>query len=107
MCCWRSPERPRRFPAQYRNAGRGVRGRGPGARGGYDPAVPRYDLNGRVALITGGARGIGFGLAQAMVKRGAAVALVDLSADAAQQAASSLQGARAIGLGADVTDRMA
>jgi len=65
--------------------------------------VPHYELNGRVALITGGARGIGFGLAQALVRRGSSVALVDLSQEAAQRAAAEL-GPRAIGLAADVTD---
>jgi NAD(P)-dependent dehydrogenase (short-subunit alcohol dehydrogenase family) len=69
--------------------------------------MPRYDLTGRVALITGGARGIGFGLAQALVKRGASVALVDLSVEAAERAAASLGDHHAIGLGADVTDASA
>jgi NAD(P)-dependent dehydrogenase (short-subunit alcohol dehydrogenase family) len=69
--------------------------------------VPTYDLNGKIALITGGARGIGFGLAEALVTRGASVALVDLSASAAEEAAARLGGAQALGLGADVTDRAA
>ncbi len=69
--------------------------------------MSRYELNGKVALITGGARGIGFGLAEALVARGAVVSLVDLSAEAAEQAAAGLGSHRAIGLGADVTDRAA
>ena len=70
--------------------------------------MPRYDVNGRVALITGGARGIGLALGESLVARGARVALVDLDLGAAQAAAASLGGAgRAIGLAADVTDSAA
>jgi len=67
--------------------------------------VARYDLGGKVALVTGGARGIGFATARALVARGAAVAVVDLHEDAAARAASELHDSRAVGIGADVTDR--
>jgi NAD(P)-dependent dehydrogenase (short-subunit alcohol dehydrogenase family) len=68
--------------------------------------VPRYEVSGKVALITGGARGIGFGIAEALTRRGASVALVDL--DQSQVTASAARlGERAIGLAADVTDRAA
>jgi NAD(P)-dependent dehydrogenase (short-subunit alcohol dehydrogenase family) len=65
--------------------------------------VPRYDVNGRVALITGGGRGIGLGIATALAARGASVALVDIEADAVAEAAAGLGPERAIGLTADVT----
>ena len=66
-----------------------------------------YDLAGRVAVVTGGGRGIGFGIAQALVRRGALVALVDLDGAAAAEAAGRLGRDRAIGLVADVTDAAA
>jgi NAD(P)-dependent dehydrogenase (short-subunit alcohol dehydrogenase family) len=63
-----------------------------------------FDLAGKVAIVTGGARGIGFGTAQALAKRGAVLVIVDLDNRAAESAAERLPG-RALGLAADVTDR--
>src|SRR6202051_2484218 len=48
------------------------------------------DLKGRTAIITGGARGIGFAAAQKMLASGAAVALWDIDAAALAKAAGSL-----------------
>lgn len=69
--------------------------------------MPRYDLTEKVALVTGGARGIGFATSRALIARGASVAIVDLHAAAAERAAAELHDARALGLAADVTDRSA
>ncbi|GGD15834.1 SDR family NAD(P)-dependent oxidoreductase [Nocardioides daphniae] len=61
----------------------------------------RFD--GRVAVITGAARGIGFGTAQRFAAEGAKVALIDLDESAAAQAAARIDG-EAIGIGCDVSD---
>jgi NAD(P)-dependent dehydrogenase (short-subunit alcohol dehydrogenase family) len=64
----------------------------------------RFDLVGKIAVVTGGARGIGFGTAQAMARRGAVPVIVDLDLGAAEHAAAQLS-SDALGLAADVTDR--
>lgn len=48
------------------------------------------DLNGRVAIITGGARGIGYAAAERMLASGAAVALWDIDAARLDEAAGTL-----------------
>jgi NAD(P)-dependent dehydrogenase (short-subunit alcohol dehydrogenase family) len=64
----------------------------------------RFELRGKVALVTGAARGIGLATAEELSRRGASVVIVDLDPQAAAAAAESLPGP-GLGLAADVTDR--
>jgi 3-oxoacyl-[acyl-carrier protein] reductase len=63
-------------------------------------------LRERVAIVTGGARGIGAGIAECLVNEGAKVALLDIDGDEATRTAEKL-GAGNLGLGADVSDERA
>ncbi len=60
----------------------------------------------RVAIVTGGARGIGSAVARRLARDGCAVAVVDLAEDAcaATVQAVTSAGGRAIAVGADVAD---
>jgi NADP-dependent 3-hydroxy acid dehydrogenase YdfG len=61
-------------------------------------------LVGQVAAITGGGRGIGRATARALAREGVKVAIGDLDAASAEEAAAQI-GSGAIGLPLDVTDR--
>lgn len=64
-------------------------------------------VSGAVAVITGGASGIGFGLASALARRGAKVVLADIEAERALAAAETLrdQGFEATSCYLDVIDQ--
>lgn len=61
----------------------------------------------RVALVTGGAQGIGAAIAARLAAGGAKVAVADLNAEAAASTAAEITqaGGRAIGIGCDVSER--
>jgi NAD(P)-dependent dehydrogenase (short-subunit alcohol dehydrogenase family) len=59
------------------------------------------DLAGKVALVTGGAMGIGFAVTQALADAGAQVVLADRDSEAGKQAAAAIGG---LFVRADVTD---
>lgn len=68
----------------------------------------QFDLSGRVALLTGGAGGLGLVFARALAGAGATVALLGRRLDAAQTAADAITaefGGRALAIAADVTDQ--
>lgn len=60
------------------------------------------EFRGKVAIVTGAARGIGFAAASAFAGRGAAVAVVDVNAQGALEAAESI-GPSALGISCDVS----
>jgi 3-oxoacyl-[acyl-carrier protein] reductase len=64
-------------------------------------------VEGRVALVTGGAQGIGAAVARRLGTGGARVGVLDLQRQGAERTASAIEaaGGTAIALSADVTDR--
>jgi 3-hydroxybutyrate dehydrogenase len=64
------------------------------------------DLEGQVAIVTGGASGIGLGIARRLAQAGATAILADLSLTAAEQAAAAMlaDGLKAAPLAMDVSD---
>jgi rhamnulose-1-phosphate aldolase/alcohol dehydrogenase len=71
-------------------------------------APPRGELAGRVAVITGGASGIGRATARVLAERGAHVVVADLNAEGAKEVAGELIAVhglrRSLAVATDVTD---
>ena len=65
------------------------------------------DVQGRTALVTGGASGIGFGIARVLAAAGMRIALADVRPDPLRRAVRELSaaGARVLAVDLDVTDR--
>lgn len=66
-------------------------------------------LNGKVAVVTGAASGIGKQIALTLAQAGAAVAIADLQQDAAQRVVAEIEaaGGQALAVAMDVTDEQA
>lgn len=64
-------------------------------------------LQGKIALITGGARGIGFAIATALSREGATIAIADINVQGANEAAAKLKsfGGQAHGFAVNVADQ--
>lgn len=70
------------------------------------PGIKLFDLSNRVAVITGGSKGLGLAIAEGLASAGASVVLVSRHGEEAQavaQRVSTDHGRPAIGLQADVT----
>ncbi len=70
------------------------------------PGLKLFDLTGRVALVTGGSKGLGFAMAAGLASAGANVVLVSRTESEAGESADRIAadyGGKAIGLKADVT----
>lgn len=63
------------------------------------------DIAGRTAFVTGGANGIGLGLARALLDAGAKVAIADIRPDAIETALKTLDNREVIGVELDVSSR--
>ena len=68
-----------------------------------------FDLTGKVAVVTGGNGGIGFGMARGLARAGASVAVIGRDAEKSARAVRELRemGAEAIAVEADVTESAA
>jgi meso-butanediol dehydrogenase/(S,S)-butanediol dehydrogenase/diacetyl reductase len=64
------------------------------------------DLAGRVAVVTGGAKGIGRGIVEVLARHGADIVVADLEVEEAQRAAEEVhrKGSRVTAASVDVTD---
>jgi NAD(P)-dependent dehydrogenase (short-subunit alcohol dehydrogenase family) len=63
------------------------------------------DLAGRTAFVTGGANGIGLGLARVLLDQGCRVAIADVREESIQAALASLDNREVMGVRLDVTSR--
>lgn len=71
------------------------------------PGIKLFDMTGKIAIVTGGSKGLGLAMAEGFASAGAATALVSRHESEAQAAADRIRreyGQKSIGLQADVTD---
>ena len=69
----------------------------------------KLEMNGKVAIVTGAASGIGKAIAQALAAAGASIGIADLAADGAGAVAASIEaaGGKALAVAMDVADEAA
>ena len=71
------------------------------------PGIKLFDLTGRVAIITGGSKGLGAAMAEGLASAGANLLLTSRNQDEVEATAAQIQsdyGNKVIGMAADVTD---
>ena len=70
------------------------------------PLAEMIDLTGKAAVVTGGAKGIGWGISRRLAEAGAAVLIADVDLAGAEQSAAELEraGGRASAIAVDVSD---
>ena len=72
------------------------------------PGIKQFDLSGKVALVTGGSKGLGLAMAAGLASAGAKIMLVNRNAGEGNQAAKDLTadfGVKATSFSADVSDQ--
>jgi len=70
-------------------------------------ALELFDLTGKVAVVIGGSRGIGFAIAEGLASAGASVVIANRQAEQGEAAAAAIRakGCRAVAIPVDVTRR--
>src|SRR3546814_20528106 len=71
-----------------------------------EPQMNQIDLIGKIAVVTGGAQGIGFAVARRLIASGASVSLWDMNEDLLKAAVRAL-GERASSVVVDISDHAA
>jgi len=72
------------------------------------PGIKQFDLSGKVALVTGGSKGLGLAMAAGLASAGAKIMLVNRNADEGAEAAKELAidfGVKTLSFSADVGDQ--
>src|SRR5436309_12738012 len=92
-----------------RHQGHAVKGGGGNNHGEETKLLPEFSLHGKVAVVTGGARGLGREMMRALARVGADVVAVDLLEQQARESSEQVGaecGVRAAAWGVDVTDEL-